>query len=166
MCPPGLMMITTNQRANDAARTATLPRFYWDLARARDSFATYSPPYTPPVSIWYQLDVALAMMRAEGREAVFARHAALGEYTRQQARALGLQIFAEAAHASNTVTAITAPEGLAVKPFLKVLREEDHVILQNGQGKLEGKIFRIGHMGFVHQTDIDGALEAVNRRMK
>jgi len=166
MCPPGLMMVAVGPRAREASKTATLPRFFFDFERAITSFAKNNPPYTAPISLWYQLDVALALMMQEGREAVFARHQSLGEFTRQGALKLGLTLFAEPAHASNTVTAINSPEGIDAKAFLKTLRTEDHVIFAGGQGKLEGKIFRVGHMGAAYQDDIAQALAAIERRMQ
>jgi aspartate aminotransferase-like enzyme len=166
MCPPGLMMITAGPRALEAHKTAKLPRFYWDFTRNLSSYSTASPPYTPPVSLWYQLDVALALMMNETREGIFARHAQLGSYVRERIQAMGMNIFADLAHASNTVTAISVPEGKEVKSLLKAWREEDHIIFAGGQAHLNGKIFRIGHMGAVSKEDLDVALAAVERRMK
>ncbi len=166
MCPPGLMMIAYGPRAITANESAKLPRFFWDLARARKSFAKGQPPYTPPVSLWYQLDVALAIMRNEGREAIIARHQAVGDYTRGRLRDLGLSLFADPAHASNTVTAINAPEGKDLKALLKALRTEDGVVLAGGQDHLEGKIFRIGHLGAVQQPDIAAAIDAIAKHLK
>ncbi len=165
MCPPGLMMIGIGPRALEATQSATLPRFFWDFNRALKSFKTGGPPYTAPLSLWYQLDVALVMMRNEGREAIFARHAAVAEYTRERARQMGLALFADPAHASSTVTAVTAPEGVVVKQFLKTLRETERVELQNGQDHLEGKIFRIGHLGAVQIPDIAAAMDALARHL-
>lgn len=166
MCPPGLMMIAFGPRAAAATKSATLPRFYWDYANTLKNFSQGAPPYTPPVSLWYQLDVALTLMRAEGREAIFARHAALGAFTRARAQALGLRLFADPARASNTVTTLFAPEGQDVKALLKTLRVEDHVVLASAQGQLDGIAFRIGHMGAVTQQDLELAFAKLERRLK
>ncbi len=160
------MMIAFGPRALAATESAKLPRFFWDFNRARKSFAKHQPPYTAPISLWYQLDVALTMMRAEGRENIFARHAAIGEYTRRRVQEIGLTLFADPAHASNTVTAVYAPAGKELKPLLKALREEDRVVFAGGQDHLEGKIFRVGHLGAVQQPDIAAALDALERRLK
>jgi aspartate aminotransferase-like enzyme len=166
MCPPGLMMISAGPRAFEACQTAKNPRFYWDLQIARKSFAGGGPPYTPPVSIWYQLDVALAMMRAEGREQVFARHAAIVKHTHQRLQQMGLTLFADPNHYSHTVTAVNVPEGVDISALLKTLKLEDRVVFQGGQAKLTGKIFRIGHMGYITIADIDAALDALQRRLQ
>jgi aspartate aminotransferase-like enzyme len=165
MCPPGLMMIGIGPRALAATKNATLPRFYWDFNRALSSFKNGGPPYTAPLSLWYQLDVALVMMRNEGREAIFARHAAVGDYVRTRSQEMGLSIFADLAHASNTVTAINAQPGMDVKRFLATLRNEERVELQGGQDHLTGKIFRIGHLGAVQIADVAAALDAVERHL-
>lgn len=166
MVPPGMMMIAVGPRAFAATQTAKLPRFFWDFNIAHKTFSKGAPPYTPPVSLWYQLDVALTLMQTEGRANVFARHASIAAHTRQRLTAMGLTLFADPAHASNTVTSVTVPEGVDAKALLKTLRLEDKVVFQGGQAHLEGKIFRIGHMGYVHQGDIDDALDALARRLK
>lgn len=166
MTPPGLMMISANERAFEAMKTAKNPRFIFDLQTARGTFAKGNPPYTAPISLWYQLDVALTMMRAEGRDAVFARHIELGNYTRQRLQSMGLKLFADPAYASNTVTAVLASDGTDVKALLKTLKLEDTVVFAGGQGKLEGKVFRIGHMGYAHVEDIAEALDALERRLQ
>jgi aspartate aminotransferase-like enzyme len=166
MVPPGLAMVRVGPRAWAANARAKLPRMYWDFAATRRSMEKGQTPYTPPVSLFYGLDVALELMRTEGREAIFARHAQLGAMTRAHVQGMGLDLFADPAHASNTVTAVRVPEGLDVKALLKVLREEDGVVLAGGQQRLDGQIFRIGHLGFVHEPDLTTALDALERRVR
>jgi len=165
MVPPGLAMVGVRPRAWEASARAKLPRMYWDFAAARRSMEKGQTPYTPPVSLFYALDVALELMRTEGREAIFARHARLGALTRERVRAMGLELLADLAHASNTVTAVQVPAGLDVKALLRTLREEDGVVLAGGQQRLEGKIFRVGHLGFVHEAELNAALDALAQRI-
>ncbi len=165
MVPPGLAMVGVSQRAWAATERAALPRFYWDFRAARKSLEKGQTPYTPPVSLYFALDVSLPMMREEGREAIFARHQRLGDLTRRRAAELGLQLFAEPAHASNTVTAIRVPEGIDGKALTKGLREREAVVVGGGQEHLEGKIFRIGHLGYVHEPDIESCMDAVGRQL-
>ena len=165
MVPPGLAMIGVSQRAWAANTTAKLPRFYWDFAMARKSLEKGQTPYTPPVSIYFGLDVSLEMMRAEGREAIYARHQRVAELTRRRARAMGLALFAEPAHASNTVTAIKIPEGVDAKALTKALREREGVVIAGGQDRLEGQIIRIGHLGYVHEPDITACMDALERQL-
>ncbi len=165
MIPPGLAMIGVGPRAWHANKQARIPRLYWDFAWAKRSLDKGQTPYTPPVSLFYGLDAALEMMRAEGREAIFARHKAVGELTRSRAKELGLELLAEPAYASNTVTAIRAPAGIEVKALRKALREQEQVVIAGGQEHLEGKIVRIGHLGYVHQPDIIATMEALERQL-
>jgi len=120
MCPPGLMMLAAGPRAWEANTQAKLPRYYFDWAKARTSLESGEHPVTPPVSFFYALDLALELLLAEGLEAVFARHQHIGEYVRKHVRAIGLHLLADAAHASNTVTAVHVPDAdnLAGEVFL------------------------------------------------
>jgi aspartate aminotransferase-like enzyme len=165
MVPPGLAMIAASGRAWAATERATLPRFYWDFRLALKSLEKGQTPYTPPVSIYFGLDVALPMMRAEGREAIFARHRAVSALTRARATAMGLSLFADPAHASNTVTAIVVPEGIDGKALTRALREREGVVIAGGQEHLEGKILRIGHLGYVHEPDIAACMDALQRQL-
>src|SRR5205085_10104534 len=115
MVPPGLMMIAASPRAWEANKTAKLPRFYFDWANSRKKLEVGQHPTTPPVSIFYALDLALEMMLAEGREAIFARHQRIGAYVRWRAKEMGLGLLADHEYASNTVTAILSPEGINTK---------------------------------------------------
>lgn len=165
MTPPGIMMIAGSQRAWEANKTAKMPRFYFDWANTRKKLEQWQHPITSPVSLFYSLDVALEMMLAEGRDAIFERHQRTGNYVRQRARAMGLQLLADHEHASNTVTALLTPEGINTKALLKKLREEDHVVLAGGQEHLEGKIFRVGHLGFFTDTDIAETMDKLEARL-
>jgi aspartate aminotransferase-like enzyme len=165
MTPPGLMMIAASPRAWEASKTARLPRFYFDWASTRKKLELGQHPTTPPVSIFYALDLALEMMLSEGREAIFARHQLIGDYVRNRASAMGLQLLADHVHASNTVTAVLTPEGINTKALLKILREEDHVVLGGGQEHLDGKIFRVGHLGFFQKSELVEAMDAVEKRL-
>lgn len=165
MVPPGLAMIGVGPRAWAATERAKLPRAYWDFRAAKQSLEKYQTPYTPPVNIYQGLDVALELMLAEGREAIFARHRALGALVRRRAGEMGLRLFADPAHASNTVTAIALPEGVDGKALIKALREREDVVIAGGQDRLEGTIIRIGHMGFAHEPEINAALDALARQL-
>jgi aspartate aminotransferase-like enzyme len=166
MVPPGLAMIGVGPRAWAATERATLPRAYWDFRAARKSLEKFQTPYTPPVNIYQGLDVALDMMLAEGREAIFARHQALGALVRRRAGEMGLRLFADPAHASNTVSALVLPDGVDAKALTKALRERERVIIAGGQDRLEGTIIRIGHMGYAHKPEINAALDALARQLE
>ena len=105
-------------------------------------------------------------MVGEGVENVFARHAMIAEHTRNRARSLGLEILPEERYASATVTAIRVPEGVDGQDLVARVRTGFGVILGGGQQELTGKIFRVGHMGWVDPADIDEAFDAVEETLK
>jgi len=160
MVPPGLAMVAVSPRAWGAYATARMPRFYWDFGKARDYAARGQTPATPAVSLFFAMQAALGLMELEGLDNILARHARCAERARQGVTELGLELFADPDHASNTVTSVKAPAGIDVSKLLRVLRDRG-VILSGGQASLAGKIFRIGHLGFVDVGDIDEVIEAL-----
>lgn len=161
MVPPGLAMVAVGPRGWKAVQEARSARFYWDFQAMKQFQEKGETPFTPAISIYFALAVALDAIEKEGLPNVIARHARVGAYTRKAVKDLGLTLFPKESCASNTVTAVKAPDGLEVKPFLKTLRDQHGVVLAGGQGKLDGSIFRIGHLGFVNEEDIDGVTTAL-----
>jgi len=161
MVPPGLAFVSISPRAWERQARARSPRFYFDWAAAKKSAANGETPWTPAVSLFFALQVGLQLMRAEGLEHIFERHRRLAQYTREGLSELDIRLLADPRYASPTVTTAYLPEGIAGKPFLKALDERHGVVLAGGQGNLSGKIFRIGHMGWVDQSDLDGVLDAL-----
>ncbi len=164
MVPPGLAMIASSERARAAERQATMPRYYFDLAEARRYASKGETPWTPAVSVLFQLDVALELLEREGYPRIFARHAACAEAARGGLRRLGFELLAEPEHASDTVTAAWLPASLEWSSFNAALRERG-LVLAGGQGKLTGKIMRIGHLGAVEPSDIDVAIEIIEQAL-
>ena len=164
MAPPGLAFLYMSERAWAANETASMPRVYFDAQRHRDSLEKLQTPWTPAMTVYYAMDAAFPMLRAEGLEGIFTRHEAIADYTRQRVKSLGLKLVpVNEQFASNTVTAVWWPAGVDGKAIAKRAREEHGVILGGGQGKLDGKIFRVGHLGYVQQSDIADALDVVEQ---
>jgi aspartate aminotransferase-like enzyme len=161
MVPPGLAMVSLSQQAWQAHSEAKMPRFYWDFTRARSYLEKGQTPWTPAISTVFALSVSLDMILKEGLANVVARHARVGKAAREGIKSLGLSLFAEEKYASNTVTAVAASDGLDTKKLLKILREEHQVVLSGGQQSLDGKIFRIGHLGWVTEDDIKAVISAL-----
>jgi len=161
MAPPGLAMVSVSQEAWQAHSKAKMPRFYWDFGKAKSYFERGQTPWTPSVPAVYALAVSLEMMLKEGLPNIIARHSRVGQATRDGIKSLGLSLFAEESHASNTVTAVAASNGLDTKKLVKIMREEHQVILAGGQQDLSGKIFRIGHLGWVNEKDIEEVISAL-----
>jgi len=161
MVPPGLAMVSLSQEAWQAHSKATMPRFYWDFTKAKSYLEKGQNPWTPAVSIVYALSVSLEMMLKEGLDNIAARHARVAEMTRNSIKSLGLPLFADESYASNTVTSVAASDGLDTKKLLRILREEQQVVLGGGQQRLDGKIFRIGHLGWVNEDEIKAVMSAL-----
>ena len=162
MVPPGLAFASVSPRAWAASMAARMPRFYLDFARHKSYFERGQTPWTPAVSVMFALDKALELMLAEGMPAIYGRHEAVGRKAREGIKALGLDLFPlDEWCASNTVTAVHVPPGVDARALLSTLRTEHDVVLAGGQGAMDGQVFRIGHLGYVTEADIDGVLEAL-----
>jgi len=161
MVPPGLAMVSLNQEAWQAHSKAKMPRFYWDFTKAKSYIEKGQTPWTPAISTVFALSVSLDMVLKEGLVNVIARHARVAKATRDGIKSLGLSLFAEESHASSTVTSVAASDGLDTKKLLRILREEHEVVLGGGQQRLDGKIFRIGHLGWVTEDDIKTVISAL-----
>ena len=160
MVPPGLAMVSVGPRGWQAFEKAKMPRFYFDFGKAKDLLAKGQTPWTPAVSLFYALDVALAKLRVEGIGGIVERQLTLGQSVRREVKALGLQLFADEQHASNTVTAVRVPDGVDGGELNRLMREEYGVVLAGGQAKLAGKIFRIGHLGYVVDEELTAMFDA------
>jgi len=161
MVPPGLTMVSVSPEAWQAHAEAKMPHFYWDFTRAKNYLEKGQNPWTPAVSVVFALSVALDMMLKEGIKNIFARHARISQMTRDGAKALGLPLFAEESHASNTVTSVAPPESVDIKKLRQIMQAEHQIVLAGGQLQLDGKIFRIGHLGWVTEGDIEGVMAAL-----
>jgi aspartate aminotransferase-like enzyme len=159
--PPGLAMVAAGERARARMTQSRIPRFYFDLQRARESAHDGQTPWTPPISIVYALDAALARYHAEGMTASFERHERYARAVRAGLEALGFSIFSRPGAHSVTVVAAAPPEALSAARFLERLRERYGVVLSGGQGELAGKIVRFGTMGDVSESDLLGAIGAI-----
>ncbi|MBF2084026.1 alanine--glyoxylate aminotransferase family protein [Thermoleptolyngbya sp. C42_A2020_037] len=162
MLPPGLGFVAVGPKAWEAYATAKIPRFYLDLGKYRKDAAKNTTPFTPPVNMFFALQVALKMMQAEGLENIFARHHRQMNATRAAMKALGLPLFAADGTSSPAITAV-APVGVESEKIRSVMKKKFDIALAGGQDDLKGKIFRVGHLGFVCDRDIltaVGALEA------
>jgi aspartate aminotransferase-like enzyme len=160
MSAPGLAMIAASERAWAAMETATMPRVYLDLRAHRESHAAGQTPFTPAIAVVYQVDEGLRLMTAEGAEAIFARHEACAAASRAGLEALGFELFADPRFASKTVTAASVPDDLDWKSFNGELKRRG-LVLAGGQGKLTGKIFRLGHLGSVTIEEVIGAMSTL-----
>jgi aspartate aminotransferase-like enzyme len=160
MAAPGLAMVAASPRAWAAMETARMPRFYLDLRRHLDAMTSGETPWTPAIAVAFQVDEGIRLMEAEGMAGVFARHVACAAAAQAGLEGLGFQLVAEPANRSKTVTAAWVPDGLDWKAFNGEIKRRD-LVLAGGQGKLTGKIFRLGHLGSVTVDEIVEAIETL-----
>jgi aspartate aminotransferase-like enzyme len=166
MLPPGLAFVALSPRAIEAMAKAQMPRFYFDLRRALEAEKTGDTPWTPAISLIAGLEAALSMIREEGLEEVWKRHARVASGIRSGVRALGLGLFSRSP--SNAVTAVWMPDGISWDELRRAVHVQAGVTLASGQGEFSGKIFRIGHLGYVDELDVlavIGALELALTRV-
>ncbi len=162
MLPPGLSFNAISANALAAARSAKLPRAYWNweemIANGRNGYF----PYTPATNLLYGLREAIAMLEEEGLENVFARHRRHAEATRRAVRAWGLEVLARnPAEYSSSLTAVLLPAGHDADRVRRLILERFDMSLGTGLGKLAGKVFRIGHLGDFNDLALLGTLAGV-----
>ena len=167
MLPPGLSFNAISAKALAATKMARLPRSYWDWSDQLAISSTGYFPYTPATNLLYGLHEALDMLLTEGLDRVFARHERLAEATRRAVRAWDLEILcANPAEYSASLTAVMMPEGHNADSFRKIVLDRFDMSLGQGLGKLSGKIFRIGHLGYFNDLMLCGTLAGVEMGLK
>lgn len=169
MLPPGVSMLSVSKAAWQRQAMARAPRFYFDWERAQKLQAKGMTFTTPAMSILFGLRESLTMMREEGLSAIFQRHLRIAAGFRAAGRALGLRLLAaDPETASPTVTALYFPEALSGEKSETVFKtwRDLGLVVGEGQGRLAGKIFRIGHLGAVHEDDVVATVEVLERGLE
>jgi len=160
MIPPGLAFVSLSEKGWKLVGESKLPKYYLSFEKTRISLKKNDHPFTPAVSLVIALREAVKMIKEEGLENVWERHACLAEATRAGVTALGLELFAPQAPA-NAVTAVKVPEGIEGTVLVKNMREKQGVTIAGGQAHLKGKIFRIAHLGYADRFDVTLAMSAL-----
>jgi aspartate aminotransferase-like enzyme len=165
MIPPGLGFVAVSPKAWEAYKTASLPKYYLDLGKYRKSTAKNTTPFTPPVNLMVALHTTLRMMKDEGLESIFARHQRLMNASRAAVKGLNLPLFAADNCASPAITAV-APDRVDAEQIRAIMKKKFDIALAGGQDHLKGKIFRIGHLGFVSDRDILSAIASMESALR
>jgi aspartate aminotransferase-like enzyme len=158
--PPGVAMVAVSARGWTRMDAARVPRFYFDLRKAREFGALGQTPWTPPVSIAFALDDALARYRKAGAAEAYARHDRYARAIRAFAAAAKVEVFSQPGAHSVTVVAMHVPPGLDAAAMRTELREEHGIVMGGGQAELKGKVLRMGTMGHLSHVDVLRGLEA------
>ena len=161
MTPPGLAFAAVSEGAWTRAETATLPRFYWDWERQRRVQEKGSTPFTPATSTVVALTAALGLVLADGLEAAYARHRALGRACRAGIKAIGLELYSPDDDSAAVLTGALTPEGVDAVALRLALRDKHGITIAGGHGELVSRLFRIGHIGHVTVEQIAGAMTAI-----
>lgn len=159
MIPPGLAFLAASKRAWKIIGESKLPRYYFDLNLARKALQSHDTPWTPAISLIIGVDLALEMIRQQGIENVWARHARLARAIREGCLALGLTLLSK--YPSNALTAIFFPDSVDPKKFNSILKNLYGITVAGGQGHLAGKIFRISHLGYYDELDMISMISAL-----
>jgi aspartate aminotransferase-like enzyme len=157
-----------SEKAQALVKESKCPKYYFSFAKAlKSATADKLPdtPYTSSVSLVMQLRESLRMIKEEGIENVWSRHARLAEAVRIGVKAMGLELFATGIP-NDAVTAVKIPAGLDPSALVKQIRQKYGIFLVGGQGKIKEKIFRIGHLGYAADTDVILAITAVEMTLK
>jgi len=172
MIPPGLAYLSVSERAWDAMETSTTPRFYFDLRKERKNAVKGESAYTPPVALIAGLGAALDFIAGQaggdlekGRIALVDNAQVNAAATRAGLVALGFTLFAPTAPAA-AATAVAVPEGMNSGDVVKTLKSRFALVTANGQGEMQGKIFRVAHLGYFDYLDTVAFLGAMEHIAK
>ncbi|MGA3011691.1 MAG: alanine--glyoxylate aminotransferase family protein [Terracidiphilus sp.] len=172
MIPPGLAYLSVSEKAWAAMETAKNPRFYFDLRKERKNAVKGESAYTPSVALIAGLGAALDYIAGQaggdlekGRIALIENAQVNAAATRAGLVALGFTLFAPTAPAA-AATAVAVPEGMNSSEVVKALKARFALVTANGQGEMQGKIFRVAHLGFFDYLDTVAFLGAMEHIAK
>ncbi|KAA6462047.1 alanine--glyoxylate aminotransferase family protein [Acidobacteria bacterium AB60] len=172
MIPPGLAYLSVSDKAWAAMETSKNPRYYFDLRKERKNAVKGESAYTPAVALVAGLGAALDYIAGQaggdlekGRIALIDNAQVNAAATRAGLTALGFTLFAPTAPAA-AATAVSVPEGMNSGDVVKALKTQFALVTANGQGEMQGKIFRIAHLGFFDYLDTVALLGAMEHIAK
>jgi aspartate aminotransferase-like enzyme len=166
MAPPGLALVSVSERAWAQQAKARSPRFYFDWKESRTWAEKGMTPFTPAIPVAFAVQEGLRMLEEEGLANVYERHARLARATQAGLQALGFQLYAQDGYRSNTVTSAVPPQGLDVNALRKLIDSKYGVVIAGGQGKMAGKMVRVGHLGAVAEGDVVQVIWAIEQALE
>jgi aspartate aminotransferase-like enzyme len=156
MIPPGLAFLSVSPKAWRLADTATLPHYYFSLKKEKKSADANDSSWTPATSLILALGEALKYIKKIGMPNMIANAQMLARATREACQEMGLEVFAK--RPGSSVTAVKAPAGMDSKVIVKGFKERFGAIIANGQGSMQGQIFRMAHLGYFDFADMFGII--------
>ena len=162
MLPPGLSFNAVSKKALAANKTADLPKAYWQWDDMIEANKRGYFPYTPSTNLLFGLAEAIDMLNEEGLENVFARHKRHAAATRESVASWGLEVQCLVeSECSPVLTAVRVPDGTDADQLRSVILTHCDTSLGNGLSKVQGKVFRIGHLGDINDVTLLGTLAAI-----
>jgi len=167
MLPPGMSFNAISQKALDAAKTARLPKCYWDWNDMLSTNQNGFFPYTPATNLFYALDEALNIIDEQGLDNIIARHERHAEATRRAVATWGLELVcADPREYSSSLTSIFVPDGYSANALRAQILDHFDLSLGTGLARLADRVFRIGHLGDLNDLTLIGAISGVEMGMK
>lgn len=162
MVPAGLSFLSCSDKAFEMYKECKYPSFYFDFAAHKKSVAGDTTPFTPNINMVFALHKAFEMLKNEGLEGIYERHEKISKGIRSAIRALGLKLLVEDdTIASRAITSILPPDGITVPQIRSAMTKDYDIVVANGQGQFQDKIFRMGHLGYVTERDAITAIGAL-----
>jgi aspartate aminotransferase-like enzyme len=166
MAPPGFALVSVSDRAWAQQAKARSPRFYFDWKESKTWAEKGMTPFTPAIPVAFAMQEGLRMLEEEGLSNVYERHARLARATQAGLQALGFQLFAQDGYRSNTVTSAVPPQGVDVNALRNLIDTRYGVVIAGGQGKMAGKMVRVGHLGAVAEGDVVQVIWAIEQALE
>ena len=166
MLTTGMAIVAVSPRALAATGSATLPRTFFDFRDMLKSYESGGYPYTPPLQLIFGMDESLRMLFEEGLDNVYARHTRLAEGVRAAVAAWGLRLVAQSPDLySDSVTAIYVPEGFDSNMLVNHAFATYGMSFGTGLGEMNGRAFRIGHLGSLTDAMVLSGLATIEMAM-
>lgn len=162
--PPGLSFIAVSQRAWELVERCRGARYYFDLRQFKRWEEKGQTPWTPAISVFYALDLALKRMNRKGITQVWKERRATAEFVRGRIAKMGLELFPQ--RPSNGLTVIRMPDGVDGTKVVDYCKLRHKLLFANGQAEMRGRVVRIGHLGPVRRQDMTKALAAFTMGFK
>jgi len=159
LTPPGLGVVAIGSRAWEKNSRSKSPRFYWDWKKYKAAV-----PFTPALSLLFQLEAALDYIHREGKELIFKRRAEIAERVRQLVRQSGMEVYA--LNPGNGITGAIPPSGFDITGLIRRLDRDFGIQIAGGLGRLKGSTFRIGHVGHLSDEEVDYFIDSFQRCLK
>lgn len=157
--PPGLAFAGLSDKAWKFTETSKIQKFYFDFKREKKNLEQNTTAFTPAITLVIGLAESIRMMKKEGLENMFARHARLAKATQEGMKAIGLKLYSKSP--VNSLTAVCVPEGIDGGKVTKIMQSKFNMTIAGGQDAAKGKIFRLAHLGYFDDLDIVTVVAAV-----